>query len=472
MHPFATLTGHSVEISAEALSTLASSLQGDLLTPGSSEYDEARSIWNGMIDRHPAAVARCRNPQDVAEAVRFARAHDLRITVKGAGHNIAGNAVADGALMVDLSGMKGVEVDAAGRTARVEPGCTLADVDAATQKHALAVPTGINSTTGISGLTLGGGFGWLSRKHGLTVDNLLSAEVVTATGERVTASATENPGLFWGIRGGGGNFGIVTAFNFQLHPLGPEVFSGLVVHPFDDAMTVLKGWRDFARQAPDELTVWVVMRKAPPLPFLPESWHGKEVVILAGHWAGDPNDGERAFQPLRQMGSPIADVMGLHPYAGWQQAFDPLLAPGARNYWKTHNFHDLSDAALETMVRFAGQLPTPHCEVFLAQMGGAISRVPAGDTAYVGREIPFLMNIHGRWEDPAEDDAGVGWTRGLFDALTPHAAGTAYVNFMPQDESARVPAAYGENYERLREVKTAWDPENVFRFNQNIPPKG
>ena len=465
-----TLSGGRAPVAGGTLESLRASLKGSLLAPGDAGYDEARSVWNGMIDRRPGLIARCADAADVQHAVRFAAAHDLLLSIKGGGHNIAGSAVCDGGLMIDLSDMRRVEVDAAARTARVEPGCTLADVDAETQKSGLATPLGINSTTGIAGLTLGGGFGWLSRKHGMTVDNLRAVEVVIATGELLRASEDENPDLFWALRGGGGNFGVVTAFELQLHPVGPEVLSGLVVHPFDDAPAVLRYWRDFTASAPDDLAVWVVLRKAPPLPFLPEAWHGREVVVLAAFHAGDMAEGERLLKPLRDFGNPIADVIGPHPYAGWQQAFDPLLEPGARNYWKSHDFTELDDALLDTVVEHVGRLPSPHTEVFLGQLGGAVNRVAPDAMAYAHRDVRYIMNVHGRWEDPVQDEAGVGWARELFDAATPYAKGSVYVNFMTSDEGARVSQAYGPNYARLAELKRRYDPDNRFRMNQNIRP--
>lgn len=463
-----TLAGGRASVPGGTLKQLREALKGDLLLPGDAAYDDARAIWNGMIDRRPAAIVRCAGAEDVQHAVRFAAAHELLVSVKGGGHNIAGNAVCDGGLMIDLSPMRAVTVDAAARVAVVQPGCTLADVDAETQKSGLATPLGINSTTGIAGLTLGGGFGWLSRKHGMTVDNVRSMDVVTADGDLLRASADENPELFWALRGGGGNFGVVTSFELQLHPVGPEVLSGLIVHPFDDAAGVLRRYREFVADAPDDLAVWVVVRKAPPLPFLPEAWHGREVVVLAAFYAGDMEEGERLLKPLREYGNPIADVVGPHPYAGWQQAFDPLLTPGARNYWKSHDFDALSDGFLDTVVEHAGRLPSPHTEIFIGQLGGAINRVAAGDTAYAHRDVEFIMNVHGRWEDAVQDEAGIGWARSLFEEAAPFAKGSVYVNFMTADEGTRVAAAYGENYARLAELKRRYDPQNLFRMNQNI----
>ncbi len=459
----AMVTGSSVE-------ALAAGLQGSLLASGDAGYDEARTIWNAMIDRRPGLIVRCAAAADVAKAVRFARDNGLLLAVRGGGHNIAGNAVCDGGLMIDLSQMKSVRVDAAARKAVVQPGATLADVDRETQAVGLALPMGINSTTGIAGLTLGGGFGWITRKFGLTIDSLLAAEVVTAEGETVRASADENPDLFWGLRGGGGNFGVVTSFEFKLHKVGPEVLAGLVVHPFAEAEAVLKEYRQVVAGAPDELTCWVVMRQAPPLPFLPKEWHGKEVLILAMCYCGDPGDGERATAALRSIGKPIADVVGPNPFAGWQQAFDPLLTPGARNYWKSHDLTELSGAALGVLLSAVKALPGHECEVFLAHVGGQADRVAADATAFPQRNAHFVMNVHTRWQDAGDDAAFIGWARKLFDAMKPHAAGTAYVNFMPDDEGGRVEDAYGRNYKRLASIKKRYDPRNLFRMNQNVKP--
>ncbi|NNF29002.1 MAG: FAD-binding oxidoreductase, partial [Gemmatimonadetes bacterium] len=361
-------------------------------------------------------------------------------------------------------------VDPEAGLAVVEPGATLADVDAATQAHGLAVPTGINSTTGISGLTLGGGVGWLGRTHGLTIDNLQSVEMVLASGERVEASSAQHPDLFWAIRGGGGNFGIVTSFTFQAHPVGPQVLSGLIVHPISDAPQVLRGYRDFVASVPDEATVWVVLRKAPPLPFLPEEVHGTEVLVLAAFYAGDMVEGERVFAPLRALGTPIADVIGPHEFSGWQQAFDPLLTPGARNYWKSHDFESLDGGLIDTVLQAVAELPDPQTEIFIGQLGGAQSRIPEDATAYRGRGAAFLMNVHGRWDDPEQDRECVAWCRRVFDQASEFAMESAYVNFLTDEEGPRLASAYGDAWSRLREVKKRYDADNRFRVNQNIPP--
>ncbi len=465
-----TMDAGSKAIAGETLDALRAKLRGSLCVPGDEGYDPARTLWNAMVDRRPGLVVRCLGASDVVNALKLAREQKLLVAVRGGGHNIAGKAVCDGGLLIDLSPMKSVRVDPASRTARVEPGATLADFDKEAQAFALATPLGINSTTGVAGLTLGGGFGWTTRKLGLTVDNLLSADVVTADGKLVRAGQDENEDLFWALRGGGGNFGVVTSFEFKLHPLGPEVLSGLIVHPLDQARELLPAYRRIAKEAPDELTVWVVMRKAPPLPFLPTEWHGKEVLVFAVCYSGDMKAGEKAVQPLRALGKPIADVVSPHPFTGWQAAFDPLLTPGARNYWKSHDFNDLSDAAIGVVLDAVSNLPTPECEVFLAHIGGAMARVPADATPFPNRDAHFIMNVHTRWRDKAQDQACVAWARRLFEATAPFASGSVYVNFMPDDEGDRVQKAYGPNYRRLAQIKRRYDPDNLFRMNQNIRP--
>jgi FAD/FMN-containing dehydrogenase len=462
--------GQRVTLHDQELADLKSALGERLLTPASRGYEEARTIWNAMIDRRPALIARCNTAAEVQQAVRLAAANDLLVSIKGAGHNIAGNAVSDDGFMIDLSPMKQVVVDAPGRTAEVQPGVTLAEFDAAAQQHGLAVPLGINSTTGIAGLTLGGGFGWLTRKFGFTVDNLVAADIVTADGALRRASETDNADLFWAIRGGGGNFGVVTEFKFRLHPVGPEVLAGLIVHPFGDMQALVKHYRAFVAAAPDDVTVWLVFRKAPPLPFLPTEWHGREVAVIALVYAGDISAGERVIEPLRRFGHPVGEHVGPMPYAAFQQAFDPLLTPGARNYWKSHDFQQISDGAAEVIQQFVSRLPSPHCEIFLGHLGGAAARVAPDAMAFSRRDAEFIINVHTRWEQPADDARCVGWAREFFAAMAPHAMGSVYVNFMPEDEADRVPAAFGSNYARLAAIKAKYDPKNLFRMNQNIQP--
>jgi FAD/FMN-containing dehydrogenase len=466
----ASLQGGAITLGSDTIAVLRQTLRGNLCLAQEAGYDEARTIWNAMIDRHPGAVVRCQGAADIIRAIRFAREHGLLLSVRGGGHNIAGNAVCEGGLLIDLSPMRAVRIDPARRTARVEPGATLGEFDKEAQAFGLATPLGINSTTGVAGLTLGGGFGWLSRKFGLAADNLLSVDVVTAAGELVQASATENSDLFWALRGGGGNFGIVSSFEFRMHQVGPMVLSGLIVHPFARAKELLAGYRQVAAKAPDELTVWVVLRQAPPLPFLPAEVHGKEILVFAVCYTGDEADGKRALEPLRALGEPIADVIGMQPYAAWQTAFDPLLTPGAYNYWKSHNFVELNDGLLDTLASHAARLPTAECEIFIGQLGGATSRVAVDATAYPHRAANFVMNVHTRWRDRADEQRSIDWARKLFTETAPHATGGVYVNFMPEDETDRVSSAYGTNYARLAALKAKYDPDNLFRLNQNVRP--
>ena len=467
-----TRTGGQTTLKQETMDELTKKIAGQVLTPDSSGYEKARTIWNAMIDRRPALIVRCAEAQDVIEAVRFARKHELLVAVRGGGHNIAGNAVCDGGIMIDLSLMNTVQVDTTHRTARVGAGATLADVDRETQAHSLATPLGINSTTGVAGLTLGGGFGWLSRRYGLTIDNLISVDLITAAGESLKASESQNADLFWGIRGGGGNFGVVTSFEFRLHPVGPEVLSGLIIHPLDSARTTLRFYRDFIANTPEEFVCWVVLRQAPPLPFLAPEWHGKEILALAVCYSGKIEDGERIAKPLRSYGKPLADVIAPTPYTTWQTLLDPLLTPGARNYWKSHNFRELSDGLIDVFIDHARRIPDPQTEIAFAQLGGAVNRVAQDATAYTARDAQFVLNVHGRWDDPANDAKCIGWARELFKAAAPFAAGGAYVNFLTQDEQDRVKAAYGANYDRLVRLKNKYDPSNLFQLNANIRPAG
>jgi FAD/FMN-containing dehydrogenase len=466
----ASLQGGATVVGSDTLAAFRETLRGNVCLPGEAGYDEARTIWNAMIDRHPGAVIRCRGAADIMRAVTFAREHGVLVAVRAGGHNIAGNAVCEGGLLIDLSLMRSVRIDPIRGTARVEPGATLGDFDREAQAFGLATPLGINSTTGVAGLTLGGGFGWLSRKFGLAVDNLISADVITADGRIVQASATENPDLFWALRGGGGNFGVVSSFEFRLHPVGPMVLSGLIVHPFARARELLAGYRQVAAKAPDELTQWVVLRKAPPLPFLPADVHGKEIVVFAVCYAGEERDGNRALEPLRGLGTPIADVVGMQPFTAWQSAFDPLLTPGAYNYWKSHNFVELSDGLLDVLVSQVARLPTEECEIFIGQLGGAASHVAPDAMAYPHRNANFAMNVHTRWREGADKERSIDWARKLFAETAPHATGGVYVNFMPEDETDRVSSAYGANYARLTALKAKYDPDNLFRLNQNVRP--
>lgn len=457
-------------LKSDVLDNFKSTLRGQLLQEGDDGYDTARSIWNGMIDRRPALIVRCLGAADVMASVDFAREHKLLLAVRGGGHNIAGNAVCDGGMMLDMSLMKSIQIMPSAKRAYVEPGATLRDFDHEAQAFGLATPLGINSTTGVAGLTLGGGFGWLSRLHGLSVDNLISVDMVTADGKLVHASAKSHPDLFWAIRGGGGNFGVVTRFEFALHPVGPQVLAGLIVFPHSEAKKVLAQYRDFVDSMPDQLSIWTVLRQAPPLPFLPEKVHGNNVVILALFYPGNVDDGMRLIEPLRGFGTVLGEHVGAMPYKAWQQAFDPLLTPGARNYWKSHNFSELNDDAIDLVIRYAGALPSPQCEIFFGLIGGQANRVAPEATAYPHRNVLYAMNVHTRWSEPAEDDKCISWAREYFNASAPFASGSVYVNFMTQEETGRIGEAYGPNYKRLVEVKKKYDPHNFFRQNQNIKP--
>jgi FAD/FMN-containing dehydrogenase len=454
--------------SNEAIEKIKNTITGRVLTPKDGAYDEVRRIWNGMIDRRPAVIVRPAQAGDVAPAIKFARDNALEITLRGAGHNIAGNAVCNDGLMIDFSNMNTVRVDAVRRRARVDPGATLGDLDEATQTHGLATPVGINSTTGIAGLTLGGGFGWLTRKYGLTVDNLVALNVVTADGKTLRADDKDNPDLFWALRGGGGNFGVVTEFEFALHPVGPEILAGLIVFPFAQANQVLTRYRQFAAAAPEEINVWVVLRQAPPLPFLPATVHGTEVVVLPVFYTGDQGAGHQLIGRLRSFGDVLGEHVGAQPYCQWQKAFDPLLTRGARNYWKSHNFTELSDGAINAIIEYAGKLPSPQCEIFIGHIAGAANRVAPGAMAYAHRDAKFVLNVHARWDSPGEDARCIDWARAFFSASAPYASAGAYVNFMTEEEGGRVAAAYGSNFDRLVEIKKRYDPENVFHHNQNI----
>ncbi|MEN8158379.1 MAG: FAD-binding oxidoreductase, partial [Bacteroidota bacterium] len=446
----------------ETVSGFRNLVKGNVILPGEPGYDEARAIWNGMFDKKPAIIARCLSANDVSQSVRYAREHQLTIAVKGGGHNSAGNAVCDDGMMIDLSLMQKVDVDPDKRTVKVEGGCLLGTVDEATQKHGLAVSAGIISHTGVGGLTLGGGFGWISRKYGLTVDNLLSVKMVTADGSIVQASATENPDLFWAVRGGGGNFGIVTTFECRAARIGTEVYTGPIVKRFEDLKSYLQFHREFVKTMPDEMTIWLVVRHAPPLPFIPEEHHGKLVILIPFVWLGDPAEGEKLIQPIRDHGETVGDGSAVNPWTGWQSAFDGLVDHGARNYWKSHHLTDLSDGCIDQIQAFAERMPGDECEVFIPHMEGAPSRIDPEATAFPHRNTPFLLNLHTRWRRASDDQRAIAWAREFHDATRPYSQGV-YVNFLSEEGAERVREAYTEKvWKRLVEAKNRWDPENVF----------
>ena len=454
----------------DKIEALRSTIEGQVILPGDSGYDESRTIWNALFDRRPAIIIKSLNPEDVVEAVKFGKHNNLMIAVKGGGHNSAGTAICDDGLMIDLSLMQKVDIDAINETVRVQGGCLLGTVDQATQKHGLAVSLGIISHTGVGGLTLGGGFGWISRKYGLSVDNLISAEMVTANGDIVTVSASENPDLFWAIRGGGGNFGIVTSFEFRAAKIGTEVYSGLVVKKFDDLKEYMQFHREYLRKLPDEMTIWMVVRHAPPLPFLPEEIHGKLVILLPFAWLGDPREGEKLIQPIRDLKKTLGDGSGLKPWTAWQSGFDGLVEPGARNYWKSHHIRHLYDECIDIINLYALKMPGEECEILLPHMEGAPSRIQPDATAFPHRNTPFLLNIHARWQHAVDDNECITWATEFYEATKPYSRGV-YVNFLSEEGADRVKDAYTKNvWEKLVNAKNKWDPTNLFRMNQNISP--
>ncbi|MEZ4868582.1 MAG: FAD-binding oxidoreductase [Caldilineaceae bacterium] len=461
-----------ITLNETTVATLRSNLRGDLLTPEDAGYDETRRIWNAMIDRRPALIARCTGAVDVIEAVNFARAHDLPVSIRGGGHNVAGYALCDGGLMIDLARMNGVWVDPQRRTARVQGGALWGDVDRETQLFGLATPGGVVSHTGVAGLTLGGGFGYLSRQYGLTCDNLLSADIVTADGRLIHTSAEEHPELFWAIQGGGGNFGVVTSFEFQLHSVGPMVTAGLIFFPFDQARTVLQGFRDYAATAPRELFCIPLLRIAPPAPFLPSSIHGKRVVGIVACHIGALADGEAAVRPLRTLGDAVVDLIVPKPYVVHQAMLDATQPHGRCYYWKSEYLPDLSDGVIDTAIEHAEQLTSPFSLIGFFQLGGAIRDVAAQAAAYGRRDAGYALNIACSWQDPHEADKHIAWTRQLWRAMQPYSTGGGYINFLSQDDdNTRVQGALGgPNYARLVAVKNQYDPTNFFHMNQNIKP--
>jgi FAD/FMN-containing dehydrogenase len=444
--------------------------RGQQLRPGDAGYDEARSVWNGMIDRRPALIARCTGTADVVAAVAHARTEGLEIAVRGGGHNVAGNAVNDGGLVVDLSPMQGIRVDPAERRARAQGGVTWGALDRETQLHGLATVGGVVSTTGIGGLTLGGGLGHLTRKYGLACDNLTSVDLVTAEGEVVTASDKENTDLFWALRGGGGNFGVATSMEFRLHPVGPIVVGGLVAWRAERRADVMRFYREFMASAPNELGLNCLFLSAPPLPFVPEELHFQPIVALGGAYAGSIEDGLAVTSPLKEFGPPDLDLLGPMPYAALQQMFDAGFAAGIRSYFKSGYLAELTDAAIDTYVERTEAIPSPMTLVECQALGGAFAE-HAEDTAFGNRDAPFLYNVVGAWMDPSQDDEQVAWARAFAEAMRPHETGGVYVNYLNDEGQDRVEAAYGaERYARLQAVKAKYDPDNLFHGNQNIRP--
>ncbi len=457
---------------AHLASSLSERLAGQVIAPDHPEYDAARRIWNGMIDKRPAVIVRCADADDVATAVRFAVEHGLALAVRGGGHNVAGTAVVDDGLVVDLSAMRAVRLAPSGRTVHVQGGATWADVDRVTAPLGLATPGGVVSETGVAGLALSGGVSHQRRRDGMTVDNLVSARVVLADGRQVRASADEHPDLYWALRGGGGNFGVVTSFELRLHELGPEVFGLNVAYPLEDAVRVLTGWRDAVADAPDELSTAGLIWSLPVVDELPEPLRGLPYVGLAGMWAGDPEEGERATRELRELATPLVDMSGRMEYLDFQRSLDPFFPAGPRRYWKALYLDGFSDAAIDTTVDWSNRRPSNDTLVIIRHCGGAISRIGTEQTAFGDRSSEWMLSIDSTWQDPAEDAANVAYTRAFWDAATPFSNGQTYFNFpgLLEEGDAAVRSSYGSNHARLARIKAAYDPDNRFRLNQNIGP--
>jgi FAD/FMN-containing dehydrogenase len=463
-----TSTPH-VGISVDRLQT---QISGKVLTPTDSGYDKARAVWNAMIDRHPAVIVQPATSQDVVSALRFARTHSLPVSIKGGGHNIAGMAICDDGLTIDFSLMKDVLVDPASRRVRVQPGAAWGGVDQATQPHGLAVPSGIISTTGVAGLTLGGGFGWTTRKWGHTADHLRSVEIVTADGRIRRASAVENTDLFWAVRGGGGNFGIVTEFEFEARELGPDIAGGLILYPMEDAPEVIRFFREFTESAPDELTSLLVLRIAPPAPFLPEAVHGKPVAGIAAMYAGDPDEGERALTPLKEFGQPLADTITRKEYATHQSFLDSGQPHGRRYYWKSEYLPAVPQELGEKMVSHCGEFTSPFSSMLCMHLGGATTRNKSDAGAVSHRSAGYVVAIQSAWEDLETDHLHIGWARDFHSDIRQFSTGGTYVNFLTEEEGGeRIHEAYEpEIFRQLARIKTVYDPDNVFQHNKNIAP--
>ena len=448
---------------------LGERLKGQAITPEDTGYDDARRVYNAMIDRRPRVIVRPTDADDVVTAVQFAAQNDLPIAVRGGSHSVPGFGTGDDAVVIDMSSMQRVEVDPAKETARAEGGATWGVFNNATHEHGLATTGGIISTTGIGGLTLGGGIGYLSRGYGLSCDNLVSAEVVTADGRRLTASEHENDDLFWALRGGGGNFGVVTTFEYQLHPVA-EVYGGPILYELDDAETVLKFYRDFIKDAPEEFGGFPAWQIAPPLPFIPEDRHGEPFMVFVACWSGPVEKGEEALKPLHDVAPVVAEHVGPMPYPAINSAFDALVPPGLQHYWKANFVKELTDDAIKAHLEHGPKVPEVNSTVHIYPINGACHRVAPEATAFAYRDATFATVIAGMWPDPGDNEKNIGWVRDFYDATAPLSEEGGYVNFMAEDDQERIRANYKGNYDRLVEVKRTYDPDNLFRLNQNIKP--
>ena len=465
--------GKALELDAAVVPALRGAMRGPVLTAGEAGYDETRAIWNAMIDRRPALIARCIGTADVLACVRFAREHGIALSMRGGGHNIAGLALAEGGLLIDLSLMRGVFVDPAARIARAQGGCLLGDVDRETQLHGLAAVLGFVSATGVAGLTLGGGFGYVSRRFGWTSDNVRSMELVTADAKLVRASEKENADLFWGLRGGGGNFGVVTGIDFELHPLGPEIYGGPIAWRAESAPEVHEAFRKLATEGPPELTLVTIVRKAPPAPWIDKSAHGQLIVMVLVCYSGKPEDGEKLLAPLRALGKPVGDVLQRRPYVTLQSLLDATQPKGRRYYWKSEYLPGISPDVLAKIREHGARISSPHSAAIVFQLGGAIASRPVDHSAVGNRDAAAVFNITASWEKPEDDAAQIEWARSTWNDMKRFSTGGTYVNFLNEEEAGeRIAAAYGKNLARLGEIKARWDPDNLFRANKNIAPAG
>ncbi len=466
-----TTEGREIDLKQETLGGLKMRLRGPVILPGDAGYEESRTVWNAMIDRKPAAVARCLDSADVIACVKFARENDLLLCIKGGGHNIAGLATADGALMLDMSLMRGVLVDPQRKVARAQAGCLLGDVDRETQVHGLATVLGFVSLTGIAGLTLGGGFGYLTRRWGWTSDNVVGMDVVTADARLVRASSDENADLFWGLRGGGGNFGVVTGIDYALYPVGPEIVGGIVAWPASEAPKVLELYRTLAENAPPELTLVAIMRPAPPAPWLPKDMHGKPIVTIIACYSGRPEEGEKAVAPIKSFGKPVGDVLVRRPYAQIQTLLDATQPKGRRYYWKSEYLPRIEPAICEKVIEHAARIRSPHSAVILFQIEGALNQLRVKHSPVGNRDARYVINLAGSWEQPGEDAANIEWARDAWNDIKSFSTGGTYINFLTEDAGPeRIEAALGKALEPLAVIKAKWDPQNVFRTNRNIKP--
>lgn len=461
--------GNKVVLADSRVEELRAGLRGELITPDHSSYDEARAVYNGMIDRRPAVIIRCTDIADVMAAVGLARDQGLDLSVRGGAHSVPGFGTNDGGVVCDLSAMRGIRVDPEARTARAEGGCTWGDLDHATHAFGLATTGGIISTTGVAGLTLGGGIGHLARGHGLSCDNLLSADVVTADGRLVTASEDKHPDLFWALRGGGGNFGVVTSLEYSLHPV-DVIYGGPIFYPVDRAAEVMRFYREFIAGAPEELGAFFAFQIAPPLPFIPEERHGETMCLVVTCWTGPIEEGERVIAPLLEVAPVAAQHVGPMPYPALNGAFDALLPAGLQHYWKADFVRELTDEAIAAHVEHGPRVPAVESTMHLYPINGASRRVPNDATAFAYRDANFACVIAGMWPDPADNERNIAWVRNYWEAIHPHSEPGGYVNFMAGDDQHRVQDNYAGNYNRLLEVKRRYDPDNLFQMNQNIVP--